>query len=295
MLAAVEQLGRIIVTSRPGYRPGQVVSLEMVSQEAGVSRAMAREVLQVLNHKRLVRLQPRVGATVLPVEKWDVFDPDVIKWRLGVAPRFQIRSLSEVRQAIEPMAAALAAERASADVCRDLVSLSAQLQDLGRDKRFKDTGTDGDACRKNYQAVDEEFHRALLKGSQNEMFHALADPAMEALNYRIQENWEGARGPRGGIGGDKPFPVTPSPLSLWMHRGLAAAVEQGRPSAAEAFARAILLEFRDTPFPQVIGAALELALPELDLAVMGAGAGQFEEAVTGAARAAKEAASGRRL
>jgi DNA-binding GntR family transcriptional regulator len=47
MRASVEQLGRIIVTSRPGYRPGQVVSLEMVSGESGVSRAMAREVLQV--------------------------------------------------------------------------------------------------------------------------------------------------------------------------------------------------------------------------------------------------------
>src|ERR1700688_3400068 len=87
----VDRLGRLIVLSQPGYRPGQVVSLEMVARETGVSRAMAREVLQVLHQKRLVGLQPRVGATVRPVEQWDVFDPDVIEWRLHVAPRFQMR------------------------------------------------------------------------------------------------------------------------------------------------------------------------------------------------------------
>jgi DNA-binding FadR family transcriptional regulator len=48
----------------------------------GISRAMAREVLQILHQKRLVALQPRVGASVLPVEQWDVFDPDVVEWRL---------------------------------------------------------------------------------------------------------------------------------------------------------------------------------------------------------------------
>jgi len=293
MLASVDQLGRVIVTSRPGYRPGQVVSLEMVSGEAGVSRAMAREVLQVLHQKRLVKLQPRVGATVLPVEKWDVFDPEVIEWRLGVAPRFQIRSLTEVRQAIEPMAAFLAAERASADVCRDLVSLSQQLQDLGRDRRFKDKGQDGNNCRENYREVDVEFHRALLKGSQNEMLYALADPVARALNYRIEQDWEGERDQGTGTGGNKLFPVIPSPLALWLHRGLAVAVEQGQASAAESFSRAILLEVRDMPFPQVIGAALEFALRDLDLRGMDPGAEQFQKAITGAATSAKEAANGR--
>ena len=50
--ASVDRMGRLIVTSRPGYGPGQVISLEMVSDEAAVSRAMAREVLQVLHQKR---------------------------------------------------------------------------------------------------------------------------------------------------------------------------------------------------------------------------------------------------
>ena len=285
---SVDHLGRLIVISRPGYRPGQVVSLEMVSREARVSRAMAREVLQVLHHKRLVRLQPRVGATVLPVEQWDPFDPDVIKWRLDVAPRFQIRSLTELRQAIEPMAARLSAERASADACRDLVTLSQQLYDLGRDDLFGKDSPEGNACRERYRAADEEFHRTLLKGSQNEMLCALADPAAAALNYRIEQDWEGARGPGAGIGGNKPFPVSPSPLALWLHRGLAAAVEQGCPSAAESFSRAILFEFRAAPFPLAYALPLEVALSELDQRAMGAESEHFQQAIMSAVGYAKE-------
>ena len=284
--ASVDHLGRLIVTSRPGYRPGQVISLEMVSGEAGVSRAMAREVLQVLHQKRLVGLRPRVGATVRPVEQWDVFDPDVIEWRLHVAPRFQMRSLTEVRQAIEPTAAFLAAERASADVCRDLVSLSQQMQDLGRDETFTHDNPEGQDCRERYRAADVEFHNALLKGSQNEMLYALADPVAKALNYRIDQ-WVGARGLGSGTGGNKPFPISPSPLALWLHRGLAAAVEQGHPPAAETFSRAILVEVRTDPFPPLIGIALENALPLLDPRAMGAESGEFEEEIRAAVRDAK--------
>ena len=266
-IATVARLGRLIVAGQPSYRPGQVVSLEAVTKETGVSRAMAREALQVLHQKRLVRLQPRVGATVRPVEQWDVFDAAVIGWRLEVAPRFQMRSLTEMRQAIEPGAAYLAAQRAPAGVCRDLVSLSQQLRELGMDKTFEDTGGAGEDHRETYRKVDEEFHEALLKGSQNEMFYALADPVKTALGYRIKQDWEGAAGPRGarsGVGGNRRFPRRPEPMSLWFHHGLAYAVEQGQPEAAETFSRAILAEIRSDPLPGLLCVALERALGLLD-------------------------------
>ncbi len=268
---SVDHVGRLIVASRPGYRPGQVVSLEMVSAEAGVSRAMAREVLQALHQKRLVRLQPRVGATVLHVEQWDPFDPDVIRWRLDVAPRFQMRSLTELRQAVEPAAAYLAAERASADVCRDLVTLSQQLWEEGNKPEFKkDDPPGGRECRERYQDIDDQFHRTLLKGSQNEMFHALADPVALALEFRIEREWEGTRGPEAGTVEIKGFPVEPEKLALWLHRCLAAAVEQGLPPAAESFSRAILFEIKKAPFPPTYIFSLKEALEELDLRNLGA-------------------------
>lgn len=289
---AVDQLGRLIVTSRPGYRPGQAISLEMAQEEANVNRALAREVLQILHQKRLIQLRPRVGATVLPIELWDVFDPDVIKWRLTVTPRSQMSSLTEVRQAVEPVAASLAAMRASADVKRDLVTLSQQLQEHGRDNRFKEVSEAGDACRDGYLAVDAEFHRALLKGSQNEMFYAMADPVREALEYRIKQDWAGVpgagAGPRPRAGEVTPFPREPMPLALWLHRGLAAAIEQGLPSAAEAFSRAILFEIRVGPLPYLIALALEHELPLLGDEALGSETAEFQDAIKKAVQEAQQ-------
>jgi len=287
--ASVDYVGRLIVSSRPGYRPDEVVSLEMVSAAAGVSRAMAREVLQALHQKRLVRLQPRVGATVLHVERWDPFDPDVIRWRLDVAPRFQMRSLTEVRQAIEPAAAYLAAERASADACRDLVALSQQLWEEGNKPEFKEEHTaEGRKCRERYQDIDDQFHRTLLKGSQNEMFHALAGPVALALEFRIKREWEGGHGPRAGTVEIKGFPVEPEQLALWLHRCLAAAVEQGLPTAAESFSRAILFEIKKAPFPPVYVFSLEEALKELDLRALGTESDSLRKAITGTRQHPKE-------
>src|SRR4051812_34594642 len=70
--ATVSELGRLIVAGETSYRPDQVLSIEKVTEETGVSRAMAREVLQVLHQKRLVELQPRLGARVRRVQEWDV-------------------------------------------------------------------------------------------------------------------------------------------------------------------------------------------------------------------------------
>jgi len=273
---SVDQLGLLIVASPPGYRPRQVISIDTTMKAAGVNRALAREVLQVLNQKRLVELRPRVGATIRPVEQWDVFDPEVIRWRLKVAPRFQMRSLTEVREAIEPKAAYLAATRASADVCRDLVSLNRELRRLGQDRTFEERGEAGQAWRAQYQEVDVEFHRTLLKGSQNEMLHALADPVEEALRYRIEEDWDGAKDlaeddadqqeGRGGLGtgGNRRFPQRPYEPALWLHHGLAHSVERGLPEAAETYSRAILAEVREGPLHSLLCIALRQSLDQLD-------------------------------
>ena len=243
------------------------------------SRALAREALQALQHKGMVTLKARVGATVQPVQEWNVFDPDVIRWRLDAAPRFPMRSLAELRRAVEPEAASLAAQRASGDVCRDLVSLAVELKSLADDDQFDKMNGDGDACREAFRAVDAQLHRTILSGSGNELFGALAGPVEEALNYRITKQWEGAQRerdwtqrltgdepPAGAAPGMKKFPFRPEPLAMWLHYGVVYAIDQGHPQAAETFARAIIAEYANgqlnDPFLQH---ALLLALRELDL------------------------------
>lgn len=277
---AVRLLGTQIVASGPGYRPGDILRLDAVMNQISGSRALAREVLQALQHKGLVTLKTRVGATVQPVQRWNVFDPDVISWRLKAAPRFPMRSMTELREAVEPRAAALAAQRASGDVCRDLVNLAIELKALADDDRFDELDDIGQACREAFRTVDAKLHRMILEGSNNEMLRSLAVPVEAALNYRIESDWEGAireekwaerlAGDQAQVnsqpGRIKKFPFRPEPLAMWLHYGVVYAIDQGHPQAAETFSRAIIAEYSNgqlnDPFLQN---ALLLALRELDL------------------------------
>jgi gluconokinase len=205
-----------------------------------------------------------------------VFHPDVIRQWLDVTPRPTMRTLTELRWAIEPPAAALAAERADAGVCRDLVQLSRRLQELGEDSRFSTNSPAGRRIREEYQDVDAQFHDALLLGSQNEVFYALKDLIRQVLSYRILREWEGDRGPGSIVGRTRRFPPRPVPLSLWQHRGLAAAVGQGSAAAAETFMRTILAEIAADPLPLADGIALGQALALLDLGSMDASSADRE-------------------
>ncbi|MCJ8145203.1 FadR family transcriptional regulator [Ancylobacter sp. A5.8] len=82
----------------------------------GVSRPVLRESVKTLVAKGLLSTKARVGTVVLERAAWNMFDPDVLAWHLdaGIDKRF-LRDLSEIRLAVEPRAAALAAERRSED------------------------------------------------------------------------------------------------------------------------------------------------------------------------------------
>lgn len=103
-----------------------------------------------------------------------------------------MRSMTELREAVEPQAAFLTAQRASSDVCRDLVSLATQLRTLADDRRFDKLDDSGEACREEFRAVDARLHRMILEGSGNELFRSLAVPVEAALDFRITSEWESA-------------------------------------------------------------------------------------------------------
>lgn len=78
----------------------------------GVSRPVLRESVKTLVAKGLLSTKARVGTVVRGRDAWNMFDPDVLAWHLdaGIDKRF-LRDLAEIRLAVEPRAAALAAER----------------------------------------------------------------------------------------------------------------------------------------------------------------------------------------
>ncbi|HQZ12023.1 MAG TPA: GntR family transcriptional regulator [Devosia sp.] len=77
-----------------------------------ISRTALREAIKTLAAKGLLVSKTKIGTRVMPKSQWNMFDPQLLSWRieLGVDSRFLLH-VFEVRQAIEPAAAALAAVR----------------------------------------------------------------------------------------------------------------------------------------------------------------------------------------
>ena len=158
--------------------PGSRLTLEGIQQEHGVSRTVARDTMKVLESMNMVYSRRRVGIVVQERSLWNVFDPKLVRWRLASGRReVQYSSLTELRIAVEPIAAAGAARRASA--AERATAGGASLPSCGG------FGEAGDL--EAFLAADIEFHRLLLHSCGNEMFMALESMVAEVLTSRTQQ------------------------------------------------------------------------------------------------------------
>lgn len=200
--------------------PGSRLTLEGLQQEYGISRTVARDTMKVLESMNLVYSRRRVGIVVQERGLWNVFDPKLVRWRLASDRReIQYSSLTELRIAVEPIAAAGAARRASAAERAKLVALAGDLRRLGEA---------GDL--EAFLAVDIEFHRLLLHSCGNEMFASLVGMVAEVLTSRTKQ----------GL-----MPFKPRNEALQAHEDVAAAVARGDAVMAETAVHHILDEVRN--------------------------------------------------
>jgi DNA-binding FadR family transcriptional regulator len=200
--------------------PGSRLTLEGLQHQYGISRTVARDTMKVLESMNLVYSRRRVGIVVQERGLWNVYDPKLVRWRLASDRReIQYSSLTELRIAVEPIAAAGAARRASAAERAKLVALGAELRRLGEA---------GDL--EAFLAVDIEFHRLLLHSCGNEMFAALDGMVAEVLTSRTQQ----------GL-----MPFKPRTEALQAHEDVAAAVARGDAVMAETAVHHILNEVRN--------------------------------------------------
>ncbi len=106
----------------------------------GVSRPVLRESVKTLVAKGLLSTKARVGTVVRERGEWNMFDADVLAWHLdaGIDKRF-LNDLVEIRLAVEPRTAALAAlRRSEADILELHHSMARMRAEASDSVRFAD-------------------------------------------------------------------------------------------------------------------------------------------------------------
>ncbi|WP_414505178.1 FadR/GntR family transcriptional regulator [Streptomyces sp. NEAU-L66] len=208
----LESLGPAITAG--DYPPGTILRTDELEQRFDVSRTVIREAIRVLESMQLVASRRRVGVTVRPTEEWNVYDPRVIGWRLAGRDRpRQLRSLTVLRSAVEPVAAGLAAQHATPEQCARLTEEAMGMVATSRGQQL-------DA----YLVHDMAFHRVVLTASGNEMFARLGDVVAAVLTGRTQHHV---------------MFTDPDPAAVTLHVQVAEAIRTGDAVRAESLTREI--------------------------------------------------------
>ena len=206
----LDALGRAIVTGR--YDGVRFPTEAELATEHAVSRSVTREAVKMLTAKGLLTARPRRGTSVQPASCWNLFDADVLRWLLERKFSLELlRQFSELRVAIEPAAAALAAGNADPPAIAAIASGYRRMQAA-------------EAAGEDPLEPDIAFHVAILEASGNPFYRQFRDVVATAL--------------RTSIGFTNRLEARTSSLPL--HRAVLTAIEAGDPEAARVAMAAII-------------------------------------------------------
>lgn len=180
-----QELGRQIVCGFYKKNMGLPTEAELCEQ-FGVSRSAVREAVKMLSAKGLITSRPRQGIRIQPEEQWNIFDTDLLRWSLESNPSLQmLREFLQVRIAIEPEAASLAARHATEE---HIDTIAAAIEQLAAAEDDVAAALEADIA----------FHISILYGSNNRFYIRLRDFIQTALrvSFRytqsVKNNFQGS-------------------------------------------------------------------------------------------------------
>ena len=138
------------------YEPGTALEEKALCQEFGVSRTPLKEALLELKSQGLVKIYPRSGTYVAPI--------DIL----------ELKDLYVVKRSLEGLAAELAALRISASDLRKLESLLSRLSEPHPDRTLREL-----------VRIDQDFHYTLHLASMNQPLTQM----LENIHYRCLRRW----------------------------------------------------------------------------------------------------------
>lgn len=168
----LDSVGREIITGV--YDNKRFPTEAELALQHGMSRSVIREAMKMLAAKGLLSARPRQGTVLQPTSEWNLFDPDVLHWLLE--RKFSLgllREFSELRLAVEPAAAELAALKASPNA-KALIGAALERMSAAH------------AANEDTLEADIEFHCAVLRASNNAFFSRFEDVVATALQTSIR-------------------------------------------------------------------------------------------------------------
>lgn len=206
------RIGRRIIQGE--LKPGDTLPKELdLLAELQVSRSTLREAFALLSSNGFIEAKQRIGTRVRPPDRWNTLDPMVLEWQSEAGdPTALAQELFEIRLAVEPLAARLAARRAQPE---DIARIRAALEGM--------RGEHANAQRAIEADID--FHLQIIAAAHNRFLMPVASVIRAALVISVPKTFIKF----GGL-----------EHSMSMHADIARAIEQSRPEAAARAATKLL-------------------------------------------------------
>jgi DNA-binding FadR family transcriptional regulator len=201
------KLGIDIITGRypEGAKlPGDVELIRVF----GVSRPVLREGVKTLVAKGLLSTKAKVGTVVRERSAWNMFDADVLAWHLesNVDARF-LFDLAEIRLAVEPRSAALAAQRRNN---AHIAEMRSSIEKMRREKSNPVGFAEGDLS----------LHIAVAEASGNPFMRSMGGVIQAALRASFLRS--------------APVSERERDITIDAHERIVDAIENKNPEAASA-------------------------------------------------------------
>ena len=217
----INEVGLAIVSGEMPVGSSLPGDAEMMDR-FGVSRTVLREALKTLEAKGLVEARAKVGTRVLPQSRWNLFDRQVLAWKLesGPSPPF-LAAFQEVRASLEIQAARAAARNREAEHVRLLRYWQNQRQVMTHQPE-------------PFALAEFELHRVVTEASGNPFLRA-SSAMLEfgaAVSVQARMKPDGTAPPEGL-----------APLQARDCEALIQAIEQGDPDRAGAAMARLMAAF----------------------------------------------------
>jgi len=154
------------------FKPGETLPNEMDSSASlEISRSAYREAIRILAAKGMVESRPKTGTRVTERERWNLLDPEVLRWMFETEPSESfILGLFELRLITEPVAASLAAQRRNDAHLR---LMDEALIVMAQETLATEAG----------RQADLDFHNALMHATGNEALASLSSSISAAVAW----------------------------------------------------------------------------------------------------------------